>query len=125
LKPKDPPDDGRAAHRWLSPRGGRRACEGRTRRRHDDHAVRGPQFEGYYSAPKDAVREEVNAWLRSTRDLDGVIDADEVLRDPAHPSKLLAAFDSGDHLHPNDAGNERLAAATPLDICAGPVVPSK
>lgn len=85
----------------------------------------GTKFEGYYSPAKDRVREEVNAWMRSTRDLDGVIDADEVLRDPAHPSKMLAAFDSGDHLHPNDAGNERLAAQTPIDICAGPIVAPK
>lgn len=85
----------------------------------------GTKFDGYYTADKNNVRDEVNAWMRSSRDLDGIIDADEVLRDPAHPSKLLAAFDSGDHLHPNDAGNERLAAATPLDICAGPTVPAK
>jgi lysophospholipase L1-like esterase len=85
----------------------------------------GAKFEGYYSAAKEKVREEVNAWLRTTKDFDGVIDADVALRDPAHPSKLLAEFDSGDHLHPGDAGNERLAAATPLSICAGPVVQAK
>jgi lysophospholipase L1-like esterase len=84
----------------------------------------GTKFDGYYSADKDKVREEVNAWMRRSTDFDGIIDADAVLRDPARPSKLLAAYDSGDHLHPGDAGNERLAAATPADICA-PAVPSK
>ena len=64
------------------------------------------------------MRNEVNAWMRSAHDLDGVIDADAVLRDPAQPTKLLAAYDSGDHLHPGDAGNERLAAETPLGLCS-------
>ncbi len=83
----------------------------------------GTAFEGYYTEAKEKVREEMNAWIRSTPDLDGVIDADAVLRDPAHPTKLLAAHDSGDHLHPGDAGNERLAAATPADICTWTVAP--
>jgi hypothetical protein len=60
--------------------------------------------------------------MRSARDFDGVIDADAILRDPAQPTKLLAAFDSGDHLHAGDAGNERLAAETPMDICPRPAV---
>ena len=80
----------------------------------------GTKFDGYYSVSKDKVREEVNAWMRTTRDFDAVIDADALLRDPAHPSKLLAAYDSGDHLHPGDAGSERLAEATPTDLCTRP-----
>jgi lysophospholipase L1-like esterase len=70
--------------------------------------------QGYFSAQKDALRQQVNAWLRSASGFDGVVDLDAVLRDPTHPSRLLAAFDSGGHLHPNDAGNEACAAAVPL-----------
>jgi len=82
----------------------------------------GTAIEGFYNAAKEKVRTEVNAWMRSARDFDGVIDADAILRDPAQPTKLLAAFDSGDHLHAGDAGNERLAAETPMDICPRPAV---
>ena len=83
----------------------------------------GTKFEGYYTPAKEKVREEVNAWIRTSRDFDRVIDADAALRDPAHPAKLLAAYDSGDHLHPGDAGNEHLAARTPPDICRRPASP--
>jgi lysophospholipase L1-like esterase len=58
----------------------------------------------FYTPEKEAVRQEVNAWIRSSREFDSVIDFDEILRDPSHPSQLLPKFDSGDHLHPNDAG---------------------
>jgi len=68
---------------------------------------------GYFTAQKEAVRQQVNAWLRSAGEFDGIIDLDAVLRDPEHPARLLAAFDSGDHLHPNDAGNLASAAAVP------------
>jgi len=73
-------------------------------------------FEGFHTPAKERVREQVNAALRASKAFDGVIDADAVLRDPAQPSKLLAAYDSGDHLHPNDAGSARLAAAMPADL---------
>jgi lysophospholipase L1-like esterase len=67
---------------------------------------------GYYSPEKDTVREEVNSWIRSGGGFDGIIDVDAILKDPQHPSRLLPEFDSGDHLHPNDAGNA--ASAVPL-----------
>ena len=37
-------------------------------------------------------------------------------RDPAHPSRLLPAYDSGDHLHPNDVGYEAMARAIDLSL---------
>ena len=62
----------------------------------------------------DAGREKrraVNAWIRTAGAFDGVIDFDQALRDPARPDRLRPAFDSGDHLHPNDAGYAAMAAA--------------
>jgi lysophospholipase L1-like esterase len=61
-------------------------------------------FPGYYSPEKEGVRQAVNAWIRSVNSFDAVIDFDQVLRDPTHPTKLLPQYDSGDHVHPNDAG---------------------
>jgi lysophospholipase L1-like esterase len=66
----------------------------------------------YYSPEKEAIRQEVNSWIRTGAGFDGVIDLDAILRDPQHPSRLLPTFDSGDHLHPNDAGNA--ASAVPI-----------
>jgi lysophospholipase L1-like esterase len=71
---------------------------------------------GYYSSEKEAVRQEVNAWIRNSGEFDGVVDLDIVLRDPEHPTRLHPAFDSGDHLHPNDAGYAASAAAVPRTI---------
>ena len=58
-----------------------------------------------YSPEKEKVRQEVNAWIRTGGAFDGVIDFDEAVRDPSHPTQILPAFDSGDHLHVNNAGN--------------------
>jgi lysophospholipase L1-like esterase len=66
----------------------------------------------YYAPEKEALRQEVNTWIRTGAGFEGVIDLDAILRDPQHPSRLLAKFDSGDHLHPNDAGNA--ASALPV-----------
>ncbi|MBJ6764678.1 SGNH/GDSL hydrolase family protein [Myxococcaceae bacterium JPH2] len=66
---------------------------------------------GYYTAKKDALRRTVNDWIRSSGEFDAVIDSDAVLRDPSHPARLLARYDSGDHLHPNDAGQAAIATA--------------
>ena len=43
----------------------------------------------------------LNHWIRTSGAFDGVVDVDQVLRDPSHPTRLLPAYDSGDHLHPN------------------------
>jgi lysophospholipase L1-like esterase len=58
----------------------------------------------FYTPEKESVRKEVNAWIRSSHEFDGFIDFDEVLRDPNHPTQLAPKYDSGDHLHANDAG---------------------
>ncbi|MDT9698171.1 SGNH/GDSL hydrolase family protein [Streptomyces sp. P17] len=66
------------------------------------------------TAAADAERVEVNAWIRATGVFDGVLDFDAALRDPARPSRILPEYDSGDHLHPGDAGLAALAASVDL-----------
>jgi len=75
----------------------------------------------YYTAPRDAIRQSVNSWIRSGAAFDGIIDFDAALRDPARPARLLAAWDSGDHLHPNDAGYQRMASQVPLGFVTAAV----
>jgi lysophospholipase L1-like esterase len=57
----------------------------------------------------------VNAWIRASGTFDRVVDFDAALRDPQQPTRILPALDSGDHVHPNDAGYRALAAAIPLE----------
>jgi lysophospholipase L1-like esterase len=75
---------------------------------------------GYYSPAGEAIREAVNAWIRTSGAFDGVIDFDAVMRDPANPLRLNPAYDSGDHLHPNDAGYQAMADAINLDMLLPP-----
>lgn len=73
-------------------------------------------LEDYYHVDKDALRQELNEWIRRSGVFDAVIDFDAVLRDPAHPSRIDPRFDSGDRLHPGDAGNRAMAEAVDLDV---------
>jgi lysophospholipase L1-like esterase len=73
-----------------------------------------PAARGYFTPEKEKVREAYNEWIRTTPRLDGCIDFDRATRDPAHPTRFLPAYDSGDHLHPNDAGYEAMAEAVDL-----------
>lgn len=77
-------------------------------------ALPGTPLADYHDAGKDDLRQRLNAWIRDSGSFDGVLDADALLRDPAHPLRLLPAYDSGDHLHPGDAGNRALAEAVDL-----------
>lgn len=63
----------------------------------------------------EATREKVNQWIRSSGAFDGVIDFDAVVRDPENPEHIQQKFDSGDHIHPNDAGNAAMANAFDLN----------
>jgi lysophospholipase L1-like esterase len=74
---------------------------------------------GYYTAAGEAKREAVNAWIRTSGAFDGVIDFDKLMGDPADPLALNPAWDSGDHLHPNDAGYQAMANAISLDMLLG------
>ena len=71
---------------------------------------------GYYSPEKDAQRKAVNEWIRTGNAFDGVIDFDKAVRDPQNPDRILAAYDSGDHLHPGDAGYKAMAEAVDLSM---------
>ncbi|WP_216591488.1 SGNH/GDSL hydrolase family protein [Streptomyces brasiliscabiei] len=68
------------------------------------------------TAAADAHRVAVNEWIRDNEDYDGVLDFDTVLRDPERPARLLPAYDSGDHLHPNEAGLAALAESVDLGL---------
>lgn len=72
-------------------------------------------LDNYYHADKDALRRQVNEWIRSSSAFDAVIDFDAVLRDTENPSRITLRFDSGDHLHPGDDGNRAMAEAVVLD----------
>jgi lysophospholipase L1-like esterase len=74
------------------------------------------QGAGYYSAAGEAEREAINHWIRTSGAFDGVIDFDQAVRDPADPLKLLPSYDSGDHLHPNDAGYQAMANAVNISV---------
>ena len=62
----------------------------------------------------EATRQKVNEWVRSSGAFDAVVDLDAAVRDKDHPTRLRAEFDSGDHIHPNDAGNAAMADAFDL-----------
>ena len=59
-----------------------------------------------YTESGEAIRQAVNQWIRTSGAYDAVIDFDAAVRDPANPKRLRAAFDPGDHVHPNDAGTK-------------------
>jgi lysophospholipase L1-like esterase len=71
------------------------------------------------TAAVDAERVAVNTWIRGTGAYDGVLDFDAVARDPGRPSRILPAYDSGDHLHLNDAGLAALAGSVDLRLLDG------
>lgn len=64
----------------------------------------------------EAIREAVNQWIRTSGAFDAVVDFEKATRDAADPTRIRADFDPGDHLHPNDAGYEAIAAAIDLAI---------
>ena len=80
-------------------------------------ATLGP-FQGadYYSLTKDATRQAVNNWIRTGNEFDGVIDFDRALADPSNVLRLRPGYDSGDHLHPNNAGYQAMANGVSLDL---------
>jgi len=74
---------------------------------------------GYYDAAVEPKRAALNQFIRASGQFDGVIDFDAVMRDPSHPTRMQPAFDSGDHLHPNDAGYAAMGNAVDLRLFAG------
>jgi lysophospholipase L1-like esterase len=74
----------------------------------------GTVLPGYYTPEKEVTRQAVNQWIRATREFDGYFDFDKALQDPAHPARLKPEYDSGDRLHPNDAGEKAMSEAIDL-----------
>jgi lysophospholipase L1-like esterase len=75
-------------------------------------------FEGAaYATPEgEAKRTALNEWIRTSGKYDGVIDFDKAARDPMAPAKFNPLYDSGDHLHPNDAGYKAMGEAIDLSL---------
>jgi lysophospholipase L1-like esterase len=73
---------------------------------------------GYSSDRGEQVREDVNNWIRTSGTFDGVVDFDQITRDPAKPTWFNAAYDSGDHLHPGDAGYKAMGDGIDLKLFA-------
>ncbi|MGW3627916.1 SGNH/GDSL hydrolase family protein [Streptomyces sp. NPDC000880] len=71
---------------------------------------------GYYTPAAETIRQSVNQWIRTSGAFDGVIDFDQAMRDPANPAALKPVYDSGDHIHPNDAGMKAMADAIDLRL---------
>jgi lysophospholipase L1-like esterase len=70
----------------------------------------------YFAPPGEAVRTAVNTWIRTFHEFDGVIDLDAAIRDPARPERMRAELQSGDWLHPNDAGYRVMGDAVDLAL---------
>jgi lysophospholipase L1-like esterase len=70
----------------------------------------------YFHAAGETVRVAVNDWIRHGGAFDGVIDFDRAVRDPQHPARYLGAAQSGDNLHPNDAGYRAMSEAVNLRL---------
>jgi lysophospholipase L1-like esterase len=71
---------------------------------------------GYWTPEKAEIRDTVNAWIRSGKAFDGFVDFDKAVRDAANPTKIRPDFDSGDQLHPSDAGYKAMGEAIPLGL---------
>jgi lysophospholipase L1-like esterase len=71
----------------------------------------GTTIPGYFNEEGEKVRTAFNEWMRTSKEYDGIVDFDQVMRDPSHPARMLPQYDSGDHLHPNDAGYQTMANA--------------
>lgn len=68
----------------------------------------------FFTPAVDATRARINDWLRSTTEVDGLIDFDKVVRDPGEPTRIAPTLDSGDHIHPSDAGYRAMGDAIDL-----------
>ena len=76
-----------------------------------------PYVGARYASPKgEEMREAWNQWIRTSGVFDGVIDFDQAVQDPANPKVFAAAYDSGDHLHPNDAGYAKMGDSIDLSL---------
>jgi lysophospholipase L1-like esterase len=78
------------------------------------------QGSGGWTPRGEQERGAINAFIRGTGSgCDAIVDQDAATHDPAHPTRYLPAYDSGDHLHPNEAGLQAIANAVPLGSLGG------
>lgn len=70
----------------------------------------------YYCERGEQVREAVNHWIRTSGTFDGVVDFDKITQDPQNPLQFNPTYDSGDHLHPNDAGYKAMGDGIDLAL---------
>ncbi|MDD2764187.1 MAG: SGNH/GDSL hydrolase family protein [Opitutaceae bacterium] len=77
-----------------------------------------PQSEipGTHTPQKEAIRQAVNRWIRTSGAFDGIVDFDAAIRDPSDPERMLPKFDPGDHVHPNDLGGWAMANVIDLSL---------
>lgn len=75
-------------------------------------------FGGYLTADAEAmkIRREINRWIQQSGEFDGVVDFAGAIADPGNPDFMLAALDSGDHLHPSAAGGNAMAECVDLNM---------
>ena len=71
---------------------------------------------GYHTPDGEALRTELNGWIRTSRTFDAVIDMEKVMADPANPKRLAANLQRGDNLHPDGTGETRMGEAIPLGL---------
>ncbi|MGW3493772.1 GDSL-type esterase/lipase family protein [Streptomyces sp. NPDC001020] len=75
-----------------------------------------PPYNGFfrYEPAGEHCRQAVNTYIRRSGLFDSILDFDSILKDPADHTRIRPAYDSGDHLHPNDRGHHAIAEATDL-----------
>src|SRR5690348_3855173 len=71
---------------------------------------------GAWNPKREAIRQEVNDWMRKTDAFDAMVDFDRALRDPDHPTRMLPIYDCDDHLHPSDRGYRAMGDAIDLSL---------
>ena len=82
-------------------------------------ARKGSPLEGYYSEKRDALRMQVNDWIRKSGEFDAIVDLDKLVQDADDPQRMAENYDSGDPLHAGAEGNKAIAAALTPEILFG------
>jgi hypothetical protein len=75
-----------------------------------------PRHNDVWNEAKNKVKREVNEWIRKDAGFDAVLDFDAVMRDPAKPDQMIAAFNCGDNIHPAPIGYFQMGKSVDLSI---------
>jgi lysophospholipase L1-like esterase len=73
-----------------------------------------------WNPAKTAIRNQVNQWIRTSGEFDGVLDFDRVVRDPQNPDLIYPPFNCGDGIHPSPAGYYEMGKSVDLDLFKSP-----